>query len=881
VLRQRPVAHRKMWASGLAIALVGTAVVVSNLTFTDMSVAAVSPAATLRASVDTGGRQSTEDSSEPAMSADGRYVAFTTGEAFDPVDKLNWSPPPSDEDPETNEDDETGPDLDVYVRDTVQNSTTLISHGRFPGSTTRVPSNGESSQPSISADGRYVAFRTTATNIGLHSGTTVKIVVCDRDGDNDGTFGELCDFTRVSADTEYSPTNPHLSAGAEMVSYDVPPVPVIGLIAPTTVPDEDYGWISIANLRRDGDGKLQVPAADERRTIGAPVTHQVGDLEYALDTSSDSILAGGGTHLAFVARYWLSDHQPIYVVYDYDIGGGQLTRMDVEADGRPIDGSRPLTAPALSADGRRLAFVERQDLARTIVRLYDRDPDGDGTFYTEPGDPLRAEIGSRNTDGDDALGAAPAFSADGRYLAFVTPSGGMHNGVDDLDKTGSCLGRPTTPTVTLSWCDIVARDLVVDRQREEAGQERLAAELVTPSVLTACAAHTPDTTCEGTGDSGLIKGIRAVFDIDGAPVLSADGSSVAYASAAPDLISEPSDTNGKVDVFQRRFRPTLTGEPQAFGQVPLGAEAIRDVPLTHSGAGPLSVTAITVEGTNPGDFDVFPGENCTTVVLHAGEKCTVSLRFRPTVLGARAATLHVSLSRGGTPLDLALTGVGVPAPVSGFAASPATLDFGARGVLRVSPTKTVTVTNPGTAPLQVLTVKLNVTTASTFPVDYQITSDTCGGRSVPPGGSCRIVVRHRPKAVGPRPAFLRIGYVGTATLTHSVKLLGAGTPPTLAASPQVSPAGRVIQVTGANYPPGSTVTLDLVGMPGTVTAKAGADGGFEVPFVLMPNTYTGNHPLNGLVDPLSAPAVVGPLSATLDFLIVPGSPVPPDFDIRR
>jgi hypothetical protein len=51
--------------------------------------------------------------------------------------------------------------------------------------------------------------------------------------------------------------------------------------------------------------------------------------------------------------------------------------------------------------------------------------------------------------------------------------------------------------------------------------------------------------------------------------------------------------------------------------------------------------------------------------------------------------------------------------------------------------------------------------------------------------------------------------------------------------------------------------------------------------VLLPNTWTGKHPLTGVVQPASAPAVVGPLVATMDFLIVPGSPVPPDFDSRR
>jgi hypothetical protein len=49
----------------------------------------------------------------------------------------------------------------------------------------------------------------------------------------------------------------------------------------------------------------------------------------------------------------------------------------------------------------------------------------------------------------------------------------------------------------------------------------------------------------------------------------------------------------------------------------------------------------------------------------------------------------------------------------------------------------------------------------------------------------------------------------------------------------------------------------------------------------MPNSWTGKHPLTGEVQPASAPGLVGPLAATMDFLIVPGSPIPPDFNIRK
>ncbi len=70
-------------------------------------------------------------------------------------------------------------------------------------------------------------------------------------------------------------------------------------------------------------------------------------------------------------------------------------------------------------------------------------------------------------------------------------------------------------------------------------------------------------------------------------------------------------------------------------------------------------------------------------------------------------------------------------------------------------------------------------------------------------------------------------------------------------------------------------------MPGTTTAKVRADGTFKVPFVVLPNTWTGKRPLTADVLPGTAPGLSAPLRATLEFIIVPGSPVPPDFDVRK
>jgi hypothetical protein len=855
-----------MLLAGGLVATLATAAAVMSLTFANDSAAAVTGTGTQRVSVSTSGTQAQHDSDEPAMSADGRYVAFTTDEPFDPTDRLAVSQSTSG-----GTDAERRPDADIYVRDTTLDTTTLISEEVWTdegGDVHTEPANGDSYQPTISGDGRFVAFATGAWNIAGDT-TTPAIVVCDRDPKGTGTLGSTCRFTTITGNGEGIPSNPHLSADGRRISYDVEPYEVgFAARAAAATPPGD-GYVEIVELRRGDDGTLTGPTDDDRTYVTAPEQLDINGAGHSRRSVGDSTMAAGGTHVAFVARYFHGETPDAYVVEDYDVGTGGLTRLDLDANGDPIaaDG-REFRHPALSGDGRRYAFTDVQEAGEVGVRLYDRDPDGDGTF----GRPT-VEIASRTPDGTDGQGDQAAFSADGRYLAFTTPTPGMHDGTDAATRESSCLG----PGRDLSYCEIVVRDIVADAARKTAGLPRLPAELASPSATCVSAAKP----CEGTGQSGVTDpvgegGSGRVTD-DGSPVLSADGSVIAYGSSAADLIDAGADTDDRVDVFRHRFQPALAAGPQDFGEVPLGAEVIRDVPVTQAGAGPTQVRSVTVD---QGDFSVFPGESCTTVVLHAGEQCLVSVRFQPTVLGARTATLKLTFDGGDVPLSVPLTGTGTPVPVGAFSAGPAVLDFGARPVLRTSPVKSVTVRNTGTAPLRLRAVALSPTT---FRGDYRISAGTCANRSLAAGATCRIDVVHRPTAVGVRPSALTVTYDGPddSPLTFPVTLTGEGAAPTLVSSPTVTPAGRVIQITGTGFPPGSTAKLSLTGMPGATTAKASPGGNFRVPFVVLPNTWTGRHPLTAEVVPATAPGLSAPLTATLEFVIVPGSPLPPDFDSRN
>ncbi len=131
---------------------------------------------TTRISVASDGTQGNSFSDDtPAISADGRYVAFYSGASnLVSGDTNAWE--------------------DTFVRDTVNNTTTRVS---VDSSGTQ--GNNTSSLPSISADGLYVAFESTATNL-VTNDTNGREDIFVRDTINNTT-------TRVSIDSSGAEAN--------------------------------------------------------------------------------------------------------------------------------------------------------------------------------------------------------------------------------------------------------------------------------------------------------------------------------------------------------------------------------------------------------------------------------------------------------------------------------------------------------------------------------------------------------------------------------------------------------------------------------------------------------------------------------------------------
>jgi hypothetical protein len=147
---------------------------------------------TTRVSLDSAGNQGNSDSYRPSISGDGRFVAFLSRAS-------NIVP------------GDTNLESDIFVRDTLTNTTTRVSLDSAGNQ-----ANSGSFQPSISADGRFVVFESLASNL----------VPGDTNGTRDIFVRDMLanTTTRVSVDSAGNQANsssfePSISADGRRIAF--------------------------------------------------------------------------------------------------------------------------------------------------------------------------------------------------------------------------------------------------------------------------------------------------------------------------------------------------------------------------------------------------------------------------------------------------------------------------------------------------------------------------------------------------------------------------------------------------------------------------------------------------------------------------------------
>ncbi len=454
---------------------------------------------TMRASVASDAAQGNASSGVPSLSDDGRYVAFDSSASNLTAGDINGV-------------------RDIFVHDRLTGETMRVS-----ADSTGAQGNGASYLCSISADGRHVAFYSDASNLVS--------------GDTNGS-GDIFVRDRQTGQTTR---------------------------------------VSVASDGTEGSGLTQLPAIS-------------ADGRFVAFASSAASLATGDTN-------GTTD------IFVRDLQAGQTTRVSVASDGAQSNG--PGGSSAISADGRYVAF------SSDATNLVGDDTNGTGDVFVhdrQTGQTTRISVDSTGAQAG-GVSSIPSISADGRYVAFHSDAANLVT--DDTNGTSDIFvhDRQTGQTVRVS--------VASDGTQGDQWVETLDISADGRYVALASAA--------GNLAPGDINGITDIFvhdlqtggtvlvslAFDGTqqdrwasyPSISADGRYVAFLSNSTNLV--PNDTNEMNDVFVRDRgsaepmpTPTATPAPLSCADLTWTSKANMLTPRGGIGVAALDGLIYAVGGYN-------------------------------------------------------------------------------------------------------------------------------------------------------------------------------------------------------------------------------------------------------------------------------------------
>jgi Tol biopolymer transport system component len=281
---------------------------------------------------------------------------------------------------------------DVFVRDVATATTTLVSVGL-----NGVPANNDSDDASISADGRYVAFGSLASNLvpgdtngfsdvfvrDLRTSTTTRLSIPAGGGQANGhsAFGSPAMISAGGRYVAFSSTAQNLAPGKPDFTREV------------YVADRQTGVVRRASTPQGGG--------------------------WANGSSDAASVSDDGVLVVFqsVASNLVSgDRNGLRDVFLRDMVSGTTTLLSHGATGDPANGASSAGLPGVTPDGRAVVITST---ASNLV-AGDTNQAGDVFVYDRESDTF--VLASVGADDAPAKGTSsdPSLSADGRWVAFTS-----------------------------------------------------------------------------------------------------------------------------------------------------------------------------------------------------------------------------------------------------------------------------------------------------------------------------------------------------------------------------------------------------------------------------------------------------------------------------
>lgn len=271
---------------------------------------------TTRVSVSSVGTEANGGSGAPSVSADGRYVAFSSNATnLVPMDTNGQS--------------------DIFLHDRLTGVTKRLSV-----SSTSEQANGPSYSPRMSANGGIVVFESTASNLVVDDSNGVFDVFL-----HDVISGET---TRVSRGLSGAQSNgdsraPSISSDGNRIAFDSR--------ASNLIPNDTNGsWDAFVF-----DAQLEELRRVSMSSTGVQGNGNSGGVAFA-DATSMLVFMSRASNLV------VDDTNGAWDIFQHDLGSGITTRVNLSFEGQQGNGDSLF--PDVSADGRFVAF---ESLASSLV----------------------------------------------------------------------------------------------------------------------------------------------------------------------------------------------------------------------------------------------------------------------------------------------------------------------------------------------------------------------------------------------------------------------------------------------------------------------------------------------------------------------------------
>ena len=372
---------------------------INSLCMTDLLItSALGAGVSMRVSTSSTGTEGNGASYDVSISPDGRYVAFEST-ASNLVDG------------------DTNAISDVFVKDTQTNQTTRLST-----SSTGTEGNSGSYDMSISSNGRYVAFESNATNL-VDGDTNAKEDVFVKDTQANQT-------TRLSTSSTGTEGNddcydPSMSANGRYVAFESNATNLVG--GDTNAVRDVF----VKDIQTNQTTRISTSSTGTEGNSGSYDMSISSNGRYVAFESDASNLVDGDTNAK-------SD------IFIKDTQTNQTTRVSTSSAG--TEGNNDSADPSISSSGRYVAFQS------TAANLVDGDTNAKEDVFikdTQTNQTTRISTSSAGTEGNNDS-YDMSISSNGRYVAFESNATNLVDGDTNAKEDIFVKDTQTNQTTRLS-----------------------------------------------------------------------------------------------------------------------------------------------------------------------------------------------------------------------------------------------------------------------------------------------------------------------------------------------------------------------------------------------------------------------------------------------